>query len=126
MKSADEKPYRSTRFVTLEPTAASPHPRFDRFVITFSRALATSNAPVPSWRSGRCHRGSRRPIDVSPDQHGPDDTCHLVGQRDADQAGWTASEQSLYPFAFTGCLLPGVTDHTGGSCHQQTAQIGIA
>src|SRR5215831_16999623 len=99
MKSADEKPYRSTRFVTLEPTAASPHPRFDRFAITFSRALATCDAPVPPWRSGRCHSDSRRPIDISSDQQSPDDTCHLVGQRDADQTCWVANEQSLYPFA---------------------------
>jgi hypothetical protein len=47
MKSADEKPYRSTRLVALEPTAASPHPRFDRFAITFRLALATVGAPAP-------------------------------------------------------------------------------
>jgi hypothetical protein len=39
MKSADEKPYRSTRFVTLEPTAASPHPRFNGLDVVLQHDL---------------------------------------------------------------------------------------
>src|SRR4051812_45846961 len=96
MKSADGKPYRSTRSAALEPTAASPHPRFDRFAITNRGALATVGAPV-AWRSDCCHCDDGRLIDVSTNQEGPDDTGHLVGQCDADEASWPASEQRLHP-----------------------------
>jgi len=48
------------------------------------------------------------------------------GERNADEAGGTAREQRLHPSTFSGCLPPGITDHTSGSGHQQATQIRIA
>ena len=44
-----------------------------------------------------CHRRHRVPVILLLRHHGPEATCHLVGQRDCGDHAWLAGQQALQP-----------------------------
>jgi hypothetical protein len=108
--TAGPKPYRSMRFVALEPTAGStglPSPP--------NLPLQPQALHGLAWRSGCCGRDDGRRIGVSTDQEGQTIQAILLAKTTLTRrsGGRTAPSPTLPRQAPS----PGVTDHAGGTSH---------